>query len=153
MRLVARLLGLTVFGGIAVFGALPAGGVLVTQPQAGSNVTLCVDVRGSSTAPGAVVWAYPCNGTNAEQWHFVGPELQGLMPNRCLQTKGGLRVDGTPVVLTGCTGRLGQSWGYDDYQIYLLGTNQCLDAEAGVEQQLAIHTCSSTAPSQRWTLH
>jgi hypothetical protein len=58
-------------------------------------------------------------------------------------------VDGTPVVLTSCTGRPSQSWGYDNYWIYLLGTNECLDSEAGALQQLAIHRCAATAPSQR----
>jgi hypothetical protein len=155
MRLTAKLLGLTLFGGIAVFGAPPAGAFLITQPaapSAGPDVTLCVDVKGSI---GPVVWAFPCNATIAEQWNFVGPELQGLMPNQCLGTKGGRRVDGTLVVLSGCAGGKGQSWGYDNYQIYLLNTNpaQCLDGEAGELQQLSIHKCSASAPSQRWTLH
>jgi hypothetical protein len=155
---VAKLLGVAFFGGIAVFGAPPAGAFLITQPQAkfsdnGAPVTLCVDVRGSSTAPGTIIWAFPCNGTAAEQWHFVGAELQGLAPNLCLVTRGGKSVDGTPVVLGSCAGSKGQSWGYDNRQIYLLkAPNRCLDGEAGVVQQLAIHTCSSTAASQQWVL-
>ncbi len=153
MRLVAKLLGLTLFGGIAVLGAPPAQAFLATQqalaPQLSKyGVTLCVDVRGSSTAPGTIVWAYPCNGTIAEQWNFVGPELQGLAPNLCLESKGGVAI------LTGCTGRSGQRWGYDNLQIYLLNASTlCLDAEAGAFQQLAIHKSSSTAATQRWNLH
>ena len=148
MRLVAKLLGLTLFGGIAVLGAPPARAFLVTQLEAGSSgVTLCVNVKGSSQVPGTIVWAYTCNGTVAEQWNFVGPELQGLAPNLCLASKGGAAI------LTGCKGGKGLSWGYDNLQVYRLGTDLCLDAEAGAFQQLAIHKCSSTAPSQRWTLH
>jgi hypothetical protein len=152
MRLVAKLLGLTLFCGIAVFGAQPAEAILITQPDISSNGTLCVDVRASSSVLGAVVWAYPCNATIAEQWQFVGAQLQGLMPNRCLATQNGRMADGTPVVLTSCTGRPSQSWGYYKNQIYLLGTSECLDSEAGPFQQLAIHKCSATAPSQKWTL-
>src|SRR5262249_23419104 len=108
MRLVAKFLGLTLFCGTAVFGATPAGAMLITQP-ASANATLCVDVRGSSTILNAVVWVYPCNATIAEQWHFVGAQLQGLMPNRCLATQNGRIADGTPVVLSACTGRPWQS--------------------------------------------
>jgi hypothetical protein len=147
MRLVAKLLGLALFGGVAVLGAPSAQAFLMTQPYL-NNETLCVDVKGSSTAPGTVVWAYPCNGSIAEQWNFVGPALQGLAPGLCLASKGGAAV------LNACTkSGKGQSWGYDDYWIYQLGTDSCLDAEAGPFQQLAIHPCSTTAASQRWTLH
>jgi hypothetical protein len=156
MRLVAKLLGLTFFGGIAVLAAPRAGAMLLTQSQATSNVTLCVDVKHSSTKLDAVVWAFPCNGTIAEQWHFVGPQLQGLMPNRCLATKGGGTADGTHVVLSACTtGVPGQRWGYQDTLIFLLNTNpsECLDSELGVEQSLVIHACSAGALTQQWTLH
>jgi hypothetical protein len=151
MRLVAKLLGLAFFGGIAVVGAPPAEAFLVTQPLGSSNVTLCVDVRFASTAAVAVVWSFPCNGTIAEQWHFAGSALQGLMPGRCLKTKGGLTVDGTPVVASSCTGA-GRSWGYQNAELYLLKTNKCLDSKPGAEKQLVIHTCSGT-PTQQWTLH
>jgi hypothetical protein len=153
MRSMAMLLGLISFAGIAVFGAPSAEAMLLTQQQVASDVTLCVDVKNSSTVPGAIVWAFPCNGTIAEQWHFVGPQLQGLMPNRCLATKGGRAADGTQVILTTCTGGAGQSWGYDDLWIYLLNTDECLDSEPGANQQLVIHKCAATAPSQQWTLH
>ena len=126
MRWVTKLLALTFFGSVVVFGAPPAEAMLLTQQQLASDVTLCVDVKNSSTIAGAIVWAFPCNATMAEQWHFVGPQLQGLMPNRCLATKGGRMVDGTPVILTPCTRSPGQSWGYDDLWIYLLGTDECL---------------------------
>jgi hypothetical protein len=155
MRLVAKLLGLAFFGGIAVVGAPPAEAFLVTQPQASSNATLCVDVKEALTAVGTVVWAYPCNGTVAEQWNWVGSELQGLMPGRCLGTKGGAHVNGTPVILTSCTAkpRAGQSWGYFKQAIYLLDYNECLDSAPGPVKQLVIRACSATSPTQQWTLH
>jgi hypothetical protein len=151
MRLMAKLLGLTLFGS-AVLGAPPAEALLITQEQI--NLTLCVDVKESSTAPNAIVWAFPCNGTIAEQWNFIGPVLQGLTPATCLQTKGRRLVDGTPVVLNSCPAvpGSGQSWDYHAYQIRLLGTDQCLDSEPGEARQLVIHKCVG-ASTQLWTLH
>jgi hypothetical protein len=152
MRWTAKLFGLVAAGVIAMLGAPRAEAMLLTNAVS-FDVTLCVDVAGSKTVLGNPILAHPCNGTMAEQWNFVGAELQGLAPNRCLGTKGDLLVAGTPVILTGCTGSKGQSWGYDDLLIYLLGTDVCLDSEPGTDQQLVINKCSSTAATQHWTLH
>lgn len=152
MRWVAKLIGVAFVGGIAAFGAPRADAMLLTN-DVSFDVTLCVDVEGSSTVLGAPVWAHPCNGTMAEQWHFVGPELQGLMPNRCLTTQGYRLVAGTPVILYSCAGHAGQNWGYDEQWMYLLGTDLCLDTDRGTDQQLVVNKCSSSAATQQWTLH
>jgi endo-1,4-beta-xylanase len=152
MRWVAKLFALAFAGGIALLGATRAEAMLLTQ-SVSFDVTLCVDVEGSKITAGTPVWAHPCNGTMAEQWNFVGSELQVLAPGRCLMTKGNLRVAGTPVILAGCSGAAGQRWGYDDQLVYLLGTDLCLDSEPGTDEQLVINKCSDSALTQQWTLH
>jgi Ricin-type beta-trefoil lectin domain len=148
----AKLFALVLAAGAALLAAPRAEAMLLTQ-SVSFDVTLCVDVKGSSPTSGTVVWAHPCNGTVAEQWSFIGPELQVLEPGRCLTTENSAQVAGTPVVLATCNGRAGQSWGYDEYWIYLLGTDLCLDSEPGSDHQLLVNKCSATAATQQWTLH
>jgi hypothetical protein len=141
-----------------LLSASHANAMLLTQHTA-TAVTDCVDVDAASTAANAVVWAYPCNGTMAEQWNFVGSELQALAPGKCLSTVGGATVAGTLVVLNNCTGAAGQKWVYWKQEIYVQGVSPaiCLDAIKGAQKQLEINTCASdlaiTSPTQTWTLH
>jgi Ricin-type beta-trefoil lectin domain len=157
MRLMSKILGTAFIGAIMLLSASHANAMLLTQPTA-TAVTNCVDVKSASTAANAIVWAYPCNGTVAEQWNFVGSELQMYKPTLCLSTAGGKTVATTPVVLNTCTGATDQKWVYWRQEIYLQGVSPivCLDAIKGA-QQLEINTCASdlgiTSPSQQWTLH
>jgi hypothetical protein len=48
----------------------------------------CLDVAGASTANGAKVWMYTCNGTVAQQWTLrTDGRIQSAVGNRCLEIK------------------------------------------------------------------
>ncbi|NUT47217.1 MAG: carbohydrate-binding protein [Saccharothrix sp.] len=111
----------------------------------------CVDVNGSSTADGAKVQLWTCNGGANQTWTRSGQALQAL--GKCLTVNGGSTADGAAVQLWSCNGSSAQSWSVQSDGTIRNGS-KCLDAYGGSSAdgtQLIIWTCNGGA-NQRWSL-
>ncbi|WP_239153321.1 ricin-type beta-trefoil lectin domain protein [Virgisporangium aliadipatigenens] len=71
----------------------------------------CLDVDGGSTAAGAKVQLYECNGTGAQQWVLSGAgDLVNPQANKCVDIKDWVPDNGAVLQLWDCTGGAVQKW-------------------------------------------
>jgi O-glycosyl hydrolase len=112
----------------------------------------CVDVAAASTANGAKIQLYTCNGTTAQQW-TVGGDGTVRALGKCLDVAGANSANGTKVQLYDCNGTTAQQW-TAGANASLMSLGKCLDA-AGPSSadgtQLQLWSCTAAA-NQRWTL-
>ncbi|MFT7835863.1 PQQ-dependent sugar dehydrogenase [Saccharothrix sp. BKS2] len=111
----------------------------------------CVDVNAGSTADGAKVQLWTCNGGANQRWTVGGTTLRAL--DRCLDAAGS--ADGSLVRLWTCNGGGGQNW-TEGANGSLVNTQsgRCLDANGGATAdgtQLIVWSCHG-GTNQRWTL-
>jgi hypothetical protein len=86
-----------------------AGGTPVTRTgQITGYGGKCVDVAAGSTANGAAIQLYTCNGTTAQQWTESGGTLTSL--GKCLDATGPSSADGTRLQIWDCGGGQNQRW-------------------------------------------
>jgi len=114
----------------------------------------CVDVAGASTANGAAVQLYACNGTNAQRWTVAADgTLRAL--GKCADVTGASTANGTKLQLWDCNGTGAQAW-----QAQTGGTlrnpasGRCLDATGNSSAdgtRLQIWDCAG-GPNQQWRL-
>jgi len=70
----------------------------------------CLEVRGASTKPGAVVQVARCTGKKQQMWSYRrGSSIRALGAN-CLTVDGGKTAVGTRVRMQPCNGSVGQKW-------------------------------------------
>ncbi|MEU1745388.1 glycosyl hydrolase family 18 protein [Micromonospora arida] len=114
----------------------------------------CVDVASASTANGAAVQLWGCNGTNAQTWTVAGDSTLRAL-GKCADITSGSTANGAKVQLWDCNGSGAQVW-----QAQSNGTlrnpqsNKCLDASDNSSAdgtRLQIWDCFAGA-NQRWTL-
>lgn len=71
----------------------------------------CLDVSGGSTANGARVQLWDCNGTGAQRWQATAArDLVNPQANKCLDATGVSSANGTPLQIWQCTGGANQKW-------------------------------------------
>jgi chitosanase len=70
----------------------------------------CMDVSGASTANGAKVQLYDCNGTNAQKWTATGGQLVNTGSGKCLDATGNSSANGTQLQIWTCSGAANQKW-------------------------------------------
>jgi hypothetical protein len=75
----------------------------------------CLDVNGASTADGANVQQWSCNGGNNQRWKLVSMgdgynELVAKHSSKCLDVNGASTADGANVQQWHCTGSNNQRW-------------------------------------------
>ncbi|MFI0938145.1 ricin-type beta-trefoil lectin domain protein [Streptomyces sp. NPDC021020] len=114
----------------------------------------CVDVAGASSANGAAVQLYDCNGTSAQTWTVASDgSLQAL--GKCMDVSAAGTANGTQVQLYDCNGTGSQVW-----QPGTGGTlvnpqsGKCLDAtgkSSANGTRLQIWSCTG-ATNQVWHL-
>ncbi|UWP78562.1 glycosyl hydrolase family 18 protein [Dactylosporangium fulvum] len=114
----------------------------------------CIDIAGASTANGAAIQLYTCNGTNAQNWTVAGDgTLRAL--GKCMDVTSAGTANGTKIQLWDCNGSGAQVW-----QSQSNGTlrnpvsNKCLDVtdnSSADGARLQIWDCFASA-NQRWTL-
>ena len=107
-----------------------------------SNMSgLCLDVVGGSTAAGAAIQQYSCNGLPAQSWKVtrtkngtvsVAADVSGM----CLTVANGSQSAGAPVLQQPCDGSAAQAWslrpvGIGYYELKHAGTTSCLDVAGG----------------------
>ena len=134
-------------------GSSGGGGTSATGPITG-YASLCVDVRGASSANFTPVQVYTCNGTNAQQWTVAsGNTLQAL--GKCLDVDAAGTANGTTVDLYDCNGTGAQVWvPQSDGALLNPESGKCLDDTGWSTTpgtQLQIWSCTAAA-NQSWTL-
>jgi hypothetical protein len=124
----------------------------------------CLDVDGNSTAPGAKLELYDCNGVGGQQWI---PQANGTIVNpqsgQCLDDPSGNTANGTPLQIWTCNGNPAQQ-----FKIYngtpIIGPGgKCIDVSGddiggnlAVVQLWSCYTLLSGQPvakDQQWTLN
>ena len=81
------------------------GGTLRTQNNK------CLDVSGGSTANGAAIQIWACNGTGAQQFVLsAAGDLVNPQANRCVDIGGWNSANGATLVLWDCHGGANQKW-------------------------------------------
>ncbi|BCB81630.1 glycoside hydrolase family 16 protein [Phytohabitans flavus] len=127
------------------------------NPQPGGNTIVglgnkCADVAGASSANGAAVQLYTCNGTAAQSWtNGANSSLRAL--GKCMDVTAAGTADGTPVQMYDCNGTGAQQWRVEAAgDIVNVASNKCLDARGASSAdgtRLQIWTCNGTA-AQKW---
>nr|WP_255954079.1 lectin [Streptomyces sp. ODS25] len=113
----------------------------------------CVDVAAASSANGAAVQLYDCNGTAAQQWS-VNSDGTIRALGKCLDVVDNGTADGAKVQLWDCTGGANQKWNANAaHDIVNTQADKCLDVTDGNSAngtRLQIWTCTG-ASNQKWT--
>ncbi|GAB1510066.1 PQQ-dependent sugar dehydrogenase [Actinophytocola sp. KF-1] len=128
------------------FGA-PTGGTTTRITGLGGK---CVDVDGGSTADGAKIQLWTCNGGTNQQWTRTGTTLRAL--GKCMTAAG--TADGSAVQLSTCSGSTAQNWSPQSDGTIRTSGGKCLDAYGASSADgtaLITWTCNGGA-NQRWTL-
>jgi hypothetical protein len=97
----------------------------------------CVNVRNDSTAAGAWIQGYNCDGTGASDFYFKTTGADGVYQilgehsHLCITPDGSNLHDGTPLVQWPCVGAQSQLWellpaGGGTYELYNPATQLCL---------------------------
>ncbi|MFI6456634.1 ricin-type beta-trefoil lectin domain protein [Streptosporangium amethystogenes] len=115
----------------------------------------CVDVAGGSSADGAAVQLYTCNGTTAQQWTRPGDgTLRAL--GKCLDVVDNGTANGSRLQLWTCFGGPNQQWTYNPTTRDLVNpaTNRCVDVTGNTSAdgtRLQLWDCGGGA-NQKWTI-
>ncbi|WP_333770165.1 ricin-type beta-trefoil lectin domain protein [Streptomyces sp. IBSBF 2435] len=145
----------------SIFNAVTGGGGGTTPPPAGGTgpihsgyASKCVDVASASSANGAAVQLYDCNGTTAQNWTVAsGGALQAL--GKCMDVAAAGTANGTQVQLYDCNGTGSQVWQKGTGNTLVNPqSGKCLDAtgpSSANGTRLQIWTCAGAA-NQQWTL-
>ncbi|WP_433220666.1 glycosyl hydrolase family 18 protein [Dactylosporangium sp. CS-047395] len=115
----------------------------------------CVDVAAASTANGAAIQLYACNGTTAQNWTVASDgSLRAL--GKCMDVTSAGTANGTKIQLWDCNGTGAQKWSYNTANSTLVNTasGRCLDVTGNTSTdgtRLQIWDCFAGA-NQRWVL-
>jgi len=113
----------------------------------------CVDVSGASTANGAKIQLWTCNGTSAQSW-TMGTDGTVRALGKCMDVASGATANGTKVQLWDCNGSSAQQWSYTAaHDLVNPQANKCLDATGQSSADgtaLQIWSCTGSA-NQKWT--
>jgi glucosylceramidase len=114
----------------------------------------CLDVASGSSANGAAVQLYDCNGSGAQQW-TVGTDGTIRALGKCLDVTGQSTADGAQLQLWDCGGTANQRWAATAARdIVGAASNKCLDATGNSSAdgtRLQIWTCTGAA-NQKWSV-
>ncbi|NED82000.1 ricin-type beta-trefoil lectin domain protein, partial [Streptomyces sp. SID11233] len=72
----------------------------------------CLDVTGGSTADGAKVQLYDCNGTGAQRWTYdaTSHDVVNTAADKCLDVTDRSTANGARAQIWTCTGASNQKW-------------------------------------------
>ena len=70
----------------------------------------CLDITGASTANGALIEEWTCNGGANQQWLAVNGQLVNPVSGKCLDDPGFNTTEGTQLDLWTCNGGSNQQW-------------------------------------------
>jgi hypothetical protein len=115
----------------------------------------CVDVSAASTANGAQVQLWDCNGQGNQAWTPTAARQLTVYGGKCLDAYNRGTADGTAVVIWDCNNQTNQQWNVGaGGTITGVASGKCLDAFNGGATngtRLVLWTCNGQA-NQRWTV-
>src|SRR3954470_20427325 len=95
-------LGVIVPGAAIVYGLLPASAA-TAGPIKGLGGK-CIDIAGASSANGAKVQLYDCNGTGAQTWSVGNTDNSIKALGKCLDVTAAATANGAKIQLYDCNG-------------------------------------------------
>ncbi|GAA0482272.1 hypothetical protein Ade02nite_66790 [Paractinoplanes deccanensis] len=135
-----------------IYGLLPASAA-TAGPITGIGGK-CIDVASASSANGAAVQLYDCNGTNAQVWTVGNTDGSIRALGKCLDVSAASTANGAKIQLYDCNGSGAQKWSTSGGALVNTGSGKCLDAtgqSSANGTRLQIWTCTGTA-NQTWSL-
>ncbi|WUV73891.1 polysaccharide lyase family 7 protein [Streptomyces sp. NBC_01477] len=141
-----------VVGALGVLGS-PSASAASAGPITGLGGK-CVDVASASSANGAHVQLYDCNGTSAQSWTAGNSDNTVRSLGKCMDVTAGSTASGAKVQLYDCNGSAAQQWTVSNGELVNTGSGKCLDVtdkSTANGNQLQIWTCTG-ASNQLWTL-
>jgi chitosanase len=115
----------------------------------------CVDIAAASSANGAHVQLYDCNGTGAQTWTVGNTDNSIKALGKCLDVAAAGTANGAKVQIYDCNGTNAQKWTASNGALVNTGSGKCLDAtnnSSANGNQLQIWSCAAGAANQKWTL-
>jgi hypothetical protein len=115
----------------------------------------CIDIAAASSANGAHVQLYDCNGTTAQTWTVGNTDNSVQALGKCLDVTAASTANGAKIQLYDCNGTAAQKWTASNGQLVNTGSGKCLDAtdnSSANGNQLQIWSCVAGAANQAWTL-
>jgi hypothetical protein len=152
-----RTLAAAVVTALFGIGAAVAGFADASAAAAGPITGLggkCVDIAAASSANGAHVQLYDCNGTGAQNW-TIGDDNTIKGNGRCLDVTAASTANGAKIQIYDCNGTAAQKWTAANGTLVNSGSGKCLDATGNSSangNQLQIWSCVAGAANQKWTL-
>jgi hypothetical protein len=151
-KLLAAVSAAGVVGTLGVLG-VPSASAASAGPITGLGGK-CVDVAAGSSANGAHVQLYDCNGTAAQSWTVGNADNTVRALGKCMDVTSASTASGAKVQLYDCNGTAAQQWTVSNGELVNTGSGKCLDAtdqSSANGNQLQIWTCTGAA-NQMWTL-
>ena len=145
-------------GGLVIPGAAVIYGLLPASAAAGVPITglggKCVDVANASTANGAAVQLYDCNGSAAQQWSLSGGALVNAGSGKCLDVTSASATNGAKIQQYDCNSTAAQKWTLSAGELINSGSGKCLDVtdrSTSNGARLQIWSCTGTS-NQIWSM-
>jgi chitosanase len=145
-------LGLVIPAAAIAYGLLPASAA-TAGPIKGIGGK-CIDVAGGSTANGAAVQLYDCNGSAAQQWTAGNTDGTIRALGKCMDVTAAATTNGAKIQLYDCNATGAQKWSVSNGALVNTGSGKCLDAtgqSSANGTRLQIWTCTNAA-NQTWTM-
>jgi chitinase len=140
-------------GGSTGSSPTTGGGTTTAAAQITGYGSKCVDIAAASSANGAKVQLFTCNGTNAQTWTTSGSTLQAM--GKCMDVSAAGTANGAKVQLYTCNGTGAQAWQHTaSGQLVNPASGRCLDAtgpSSADGTQLQIWDCTGGS-NQKWTM-
>jgi len=156
-RLRPRLLAITISavaaGALGVVG-LANNALAATVGPITGIAGKCVDVAGASTANGAAVQLFDCNGSGAQSWISGNTDNSIQALGKCMDVTAASIANGAQIQLFDCNGTNAQKWTVSGAHLVNTGSGKCLDATGNSSAngtRLQIWTCG-TGANQNWVL-
>ncbi|MFC4059368.1 pectate lyase, partial [Planomonospora corallina] len=122
---------------------------------------LCLDVNAKSTADGAALVQYACNGGANQTWKLAnvsgGQSLTAAHSGKCAGISGDSTSAGKAVVQQTCSANSFQAWKLEAvsgsvYRVVNAGSAKCLNTASTASGAAVKQNSCDTAASKRWTL-
>jgi chitosanase len=144
--------GLVIPAAALIYGLLPASAA-TAGPIIGPGGK-CIDVAAASSANGAAVQLFDCNGTAAQNWTVGSSDNTIRALGKCLDVTAASTANGAKIQLYDCNGTGAQKWTVSNRALVNAGSGKCLDASdrsSANGTRLQIWSCTN-ASNQAWTL-
>ncbi|GIF62183.1 alpha-L-arabinofuranosidase [Asanoa ishikariensis] len=156
--LAGALIGLLIGVGATTVGAAPVSAAAIEPGQstriAGVQSGRCLEVANASTANGAAVQLWDCQGGTNQTWTWTSTRQLMVYGNKCLDASGQGTANGTAAIIWTCNGQANQQWNVNtNGTITGVQSGLCLDANAnGTANGTKVHLWACHGgTNQQWT--